>query len=123
MSRALTMRFRQLAVLSALVAACSQSSKSPGSSESGGRVSEFGRYEGYSQPEYPEWIRTSTYVTVRDGTKLAVDIIRPAVNGKPVDKKFPVVWTHSRYHRTAIPIAAVGLSRDVAALKPGQHPD
>ena len=118
------MRVRHYVLLSALVAGCSQPSKSPGSGGgSGGRVSEFGRYEGYSQPEYTEWVRTSAYVTVRDGTKLAVDIIRPAANGKPVDKKFPVVWTHSRYHRTAIPIAATGASRDLANLKPGEHPD
>ena len=41
------------------------------------RVAQFGRYQGYSEPVYSNWIRTSQYVTVRDGIKLAVDIFRP----------------------------------------------
>ena len=63
------------------------------------KVSEFGRYEGYSQERFTEWVNTSRYVEMRDGVKIAVDITRPAVNGEAVDEKFPVVWTHSRYHR------------------------
>ena len=35
------------------------------------RISEFGRYEGYSQPMYTDWVRTSHYVTMRDGVRLA----------------------------------------------------
>jgi len=41
-------------------------------------ISELGRYSGYSKPVYSEWVRTSQYIEVRDGTKLAFDIIRPA---------------------------------------------
>jgi len=63
------------------------------------RVSEFGRYEGYSEPRFDEWVTTSQYVEMRDGVRLAVDVTRPAVNGRPADEAFPVVWTHSRYHR------------------------
>jgi putative CocE/NonD family hydrolase len=37
---------------------------------------------------------------MRDGVKLAIDVVRPAVNGEPVDERFPVIWTHSRYHRS-----------------------
>ena len=44
-------------------------------------VSEPGVYTGYSKPSYTEWVRSSEYVAVRDGTKLAVDIYRPAVGG------------------------------------------
>jgi putative CocE/NonD family hydrolase len=113
------MRFSRLVLLTAFAAACAPSSKPAAS----GKVSEFGRYEGYGEPQYSAWVRTSAYVTVRDGTRLAVDIIRPAVDGKPVDAKFPVIWTHSRYHRTSIPIAATSVSRDVSQLKPGQFPE
>ena len=42
-------------------------------------ISELGRYSGYSKPVYSEWVRSSQYIEVRDGTKLAADIIRPAV--------------------------------------------
>jgi predicted acyl esterase len=40
---------------------------------------------------YPESVRTSQDVTVRDGTRLTIDIYRPAENGVAVDKRFPVV--------------------------------
>jgi hypothetical protein len=63
------------------------------------RVSLPGVYKGYSQPVYEEWIRTSQYVPVRDGTKLAVDIFRPSQGGKPVQEPLPLIWTHHRYHR------------------------
>jgi putative CocE/NonD family hydrolase len=65
-----------------------------------GRVSKFGEYAGYSEPRYTEWVRTSHYIAVRDGTKLAADIFRPAVNGKPAAERLPVVWTHTRYQRS-----------------------
>ena len=65
-----------------------------------GRISEFGRYEGYSEPRFDEWVKTSQYLEMRDGVKLAIDVVRPAVNGEPVDERFPVIWTHSRYHRS-----------------------
>jgi len=66
------------------------------------RVSRFGIYRGYSQPIYDGWVRTSQYITVRDGTKLAVDILRPTKNGQVASEPLPVLWTHSRYHRTSI---------------------
>jgi len=46
------------------------------------RVSEPGRYEGYSAPVYDGWQRTSVYVVVRDGTKIAMDIFRPTRRGR-----------------------------------------
>ena len=61
------------------------------------RISAFGRYDGWTEARYTTWIRTSEYVTVRDGTRLAVDVIRPAVNGRPAEGRFPVVWSHTRY--------------------------
>ncbi|RCJ40834.1 hypothetical protein A6770_37305 [Nostoc minutum NIES-26] len=66
-------------------------------------LSESGsRYGEYLQPVYKKWIRTSQYLTVRDGTKLAVDIFRPVKDGKPVIDPLPVIWNHHRYHRASI---------------------
>jgi putative CocE/NonD family hydrolase len=66
-------------------------------------VSRLGQYQGYSEPIYNRWVRTSQYVTVRDGTKLAVDIFRPAnSSGTPVEEPLPVIWTHDRYQRAFI---------------------
>lgn len=63
------------------------------------RASAFGCYHGYGKPGYSEFIRTSIYVPVRDGTRLAVDIYRPSIDGKPVEGRFPVAFTYSRYWR------------------------
>ncbi|MFL6577027.1 MAG: CocE/NonD family hydrolase [Povalibacter sp.] len=58
-----------------------------------------GVYSGYSQARFSESFKTSQYVAVRDGTRLAVDIYRPAIAGRAVDERFPVVWVHTPYRR------------------------
>ena len=45
-------------------------------------VSAPGKYSGYSPVLYDGYKLFSQYVTVRDGTKLAVDIFRPTLNGR-----------------------------------------
>ncbi len=40
-------------------------------------------------------------ITMRDGTKLATDIWRPARNGTPVDEKFPVLLVRTPYDKNA----------------------
>ncbi len=68
--------------------------------KSGGKISKFGVYSGYSEAIYDNWTRSSQYVEVRDGTKLAVDIFRPlAENDQVVEDPLPVVWTAERYRR------------------------
>ncbi len=66
------------------------------------RLSQPGKYEGYSQPLYDGRVSSSQYITMRDGTKLAALILRPAQDGKTVSTPLPVIWTHSRYHREGI---------------------
>jgi len=67
------------------------------------KVSRPGEYSGYSYPIYDSWERISQYVTVQDGTKLAVDIFFPKKDGLPFDEKkmgkLPVIWTHYMFHR------------------------
>jgi len=63
------------------------------------RVSRPGEYAGYTEARYDDWVRRSRYIEVRDGTRLAADILRPAVDGEPVEEPLPVVWTYHRYHR------------------------
>ena len=41
--------------------------------------------------------RESLYVPVRDGTRLAVNVYRPAVDGKPVAQRLPVVFAFTPY--------------------------
>ena len=38
------------------------------------RISRPGEYSGYAPVLYDEWVRTSQYVPMRDGTRLAVDL-------------------------------------------------
>src|SRR5690606_19545868 len=61
--------------------------------------SQPGVYEGYSHERFEEWVKSSQYVTMRDGVRLAVDLYRPARDGQAVDEKFPVVWAHTPYRR------------------------
>jgi len=84
---------------SVFLVACSGTEPPPAQAPDDGRISEFGRYEGYSEARFDEWVTTSEYVEMSDGVRLAVDVTRPAVNGSAVDELLPVVWTHSRYHR------------------------
>jgi len=65
------------------------------------RISEPGRYSGYSEQLYDGWQRSSLYVTVRDGTKLAVDIFRPTRDGRLHQEPLPVIWEHRRYQRAS----------------------
>jgi putative CocE/NonD family hydrolase len=87
---------RSLILVSVLVA-CSGGSGAD--EQQPGWISEFGRYEGYSEPRFDGWVTSSQYIEMRDGVKLAVDVTRPAMDGVPVDERLPVVLTHSRYHR------------------------
>ena len=64
-----------------------------------GKISKFGEYKGYSEKIYDSWVRSSQYLTMRDGIKLAVDIVRPAKNGQVETRALPVIWTHERYRR------------------------
>jgi putative CocE/NonD family hydrolase len=88
------------AILLILVGASSVSGQKP--ERVGYRASKFGKYVGYSQPLYDEWIRTSRYLEMSDGVKLAMDIIRPAKDGKPVEKPMPVIWNYFAYVRAEI---------------------
>jgi putative CocE/NonD family hydrolase len=97
------MKFHQIslvALLFLLAGVTSVNGQKP--AQGGDRVSKFGKYVGYSEPLYDEWVRTSRYIEMSDGVKLAMDIIRPAKNGKPVEESLPVVWNYYRYHRARV---------------------
>jgi putative CocE/NonD family hydrolase len=86
-------RFVAPVLAAALVSACGRAGTPVA------KVSEPGRYEGYSTARYDGHQRTSQYITMRDSTRLAVDILRPTKGGKVHDEKLPVIWTHHRYNR------------------------
>jgi len=92
----------------------------PAAQDAPAKVSEFGRYEGWSEERFSEWTTFSRYLEMRDGVKLAIDVTRPAVDGVPVDEPLPVVWTHSRYHRNPSQLMAMfsrgGLAPDIRSM-------
>lgn len=65
-------------------------------------ISKFGEYKGYSEEKYDSWKRTSQYIEMKDGIKLAMDIIRPAKEGQIESKPLPVIWELQRYHRSEV---------------------
>lgn len=95
-------RARLPEILLVLLVLLSSSSRPAGAQEGRSQVSKPGQYEGYSQPVYEQWVRSSQYLTMRDGFKLAVDIFRPARNGEPVSESLPVIWTYERYQRASV---------------------
>ncbi|NQT24978.1 CocE/NonD family hydrolase [candidate division KSB1 bacterium] len=64
-----------------------------------GAISEFGKYEGYSEEKYNGWERTSKYVTMRDSVKIAIDIIRPTIDGKVEENPLPALLNYYSYLR------------------------
>jgi putative CocE/NonD family hydrolase len=66
------------------------------------RISAPGRYAGYSVAKYDGWQREARYLTMRDGVRLAIDIMRPTEQGVLHRDRLPVVWAHHRYHRASI---------------------
>lgn len=55
--------------------------------------SSFGHYQPPRQ--FTGQVTQSFYVPMRDGTRLAVLVARPAVQGKAAEGRFPVIWHHS----------------------------
>jgi len=55
------------------------------------------RYKGYVAPAYTEASVSSTYVTMRDGVRIAVDVMLPKGTQAPV--KLPALLTFTRYWR------------------------
>ncbi|MBD3415313.1 MAG: CocE/NonD family hydrolase [Candidatus Aminicenantes bacterium] len=66
------------------------------------KISSFGKYKGYSEEKYDSFVRSSQYISMRDGTKIAIDIIRPVKDDHPMEDPLPVVWTHTRYRRASL---------------------
>jgi putative CocE/NonD family hydrolase len=64
------------------------------------KISEFGKYQGYSAALYNGTLRTSEYLTLSDGTRLAYDLIIPTQKGLPAAQPLPVLFKYTPYGRT-----------------------
>ena len=54
-----------------------------------------------SEPTYEVSVEKDIMVSMRDGVRLATDVYRPAVNGLPVDRPFPVLLERTPYDKEA----------------------
>jgi uncharacterized protein len=86
-------------LLTGLVPIAAQTSSNPDAAPA---AAKFGDYAGIAQAPYDSWVRSSLYVKMRDGVRLAVDILRPAKKGTVETKPLPALWTHTRYRRAVI---------------------
>jgi len=64
------------------------------------KVSELGRYQGYSRALFDGARRTSDYLTLSNGIKLAYDLILPTRKGVPAGERLPVLFKYTPYLRT-----------------------
>jgi uncharacterized protein len=62
-------------------------------------ISEFGKYQGYSEASYDGSRRTSDYLTLSDGTRLAYDLFLPTKKGAPAGKPLPALFKYTPYDR------------------------
>jgi putative CocE/NonD family hydrolase len=63
---------------------------------------EAGDYLALTEAPYDGFERFADYVSVRDGTRIAVDYYRPARHGVLHSEKLPVVWVQDRYLRAIV---------------------
>jgi uncharacterized protein len=66
----------------------------------GEKVSALGRYEGYSEAVYDGARRTSDYLTLANGTRLAYDLILPTKKSVAAGGPLPVLFKYTPYLRT-----------------------
>ena len=64
------------------------------------KVSELGRYQGFSNAFYNGSERRSDYLTLKDGVRLAYDLILPTKNRVPAHERLPVLFKYTPYLRT-----------------------
>src|SRR5438552_4157722 len=74
-----------------------------------------------SEPKYEITVIKDVMITMRDGTKLACDIYRPAQDGKPIEGKFPVILERTPYGKNTsenwakflVPRGYIGIAQDI----------
>lgn len=56
------------------------------------------RYKGYVEPKHKEFDRRSIYLTMRDGVRIAIDVVLP--KNLPATEKLPTIMNMTRYWRS-----------------------
>jgi uncharacterized protein len=64
-----------------------------------GMISEFGKYQGYSDKVYDGAKQTSDYIALSNGTRLAYDLYIPTRKGMLADQPLPTLFKYTPYGR------------------------
>ena len=80
------------------------------------KISTYFQYEGYSSPAYKSFIKSSEYVPMEDGVKLAVDILIPTEG--PVLESFPAIVMYTPYQRSYV-LPKMGLAKHAVSSMMG----
>jgi putative CocE/NonD family hydrolase len=70
-------------------------------------------------PLYTDRVSDTFFLSMRDGVRLAVRLSRPSRDGRPVDGRFPVIWTHALTIAEGAPTRNFGIEssyRDIPSL-------
>ncbi|MGE5777468.1 MAG: CocE/NonD family hydrolase [Chloroflexota bacterium] len=65
----------------------------------GGKISRFGEYQGYSEMIYDGAQRTSDFLSLPDGTRLAYDLFLPVKDEIVADEPLPTLFKYTPYGR------------------------
>lgn len=66
------------------------------------QISRPGVYEGFSTASFDGHERTAVYVAMRDGVRIAIDVVRPTNSGILHGDALPVLWSHTPYTRSVV---------------------
>jgi uncharacterized protein len=72
------------------------------------KVSEFGKYQGYSEAIYDGSQRSSDYLPLADGTRLAYDLFLPKKKGVAAIEPLPALFKYTPYDRAWTPFDKKG---------------
>ncbi len=78
-------------------------------------ASRFGVYCPTARAPYDGYVRTSSYVDLPEGRRLAVDVLRPTRRGQVETRPLPVLYEHTIYNR-AMTVVRDGKVTDAAML-------
>lgn len=87
-----------LTVIAACAAPRAVSGQNPPAAGTTQQIDAATLYPGYTQPQYKDVTMQSLYVTMRDGVRIAIDVVLP--KELPGGAKLPTVIQFTRYHRS-----------------------
>jgi len=82
-----------------------------------GKISTLGDYCGYTEKNFDGYRRTSRYIDLPNGARLAVDILRPTTKGVVVTGRLPVLFNLTVYSRAMAIVTGYDVT-DAALVKP-----